>query len=206
MVTNEQLALLCDEKEHAKIGVYPKWRIDAKVGTKHIIQPYYDADQVEKVLNHVCGASQWQCETRNLNGRMYNAISINTSEGWVYRDNAGGKREIPQKRREKMSQVELETFYTKTEATSAFVRAGARWGIGSHLNNLPEILLEGAGYGKVKSAKGTVLATPEQLSAYCNGMSTTQWLLKRIYFENKALFEGNEELKSCLTKLREGLV
>lgn len=206
MVNQEQLAKLSDPNYHAELGIYPKWRIGSKAGNNFVIMPYYDADQVEKVLNNVCGLANWQCETRSINGKCYNAISINTDEGWIYRDNAGAAREIPAKRRNSMSEIELKDFYTKTEATSAFVRAGARWGIASHLSDLPEILLEGAGYGKVKTNQGQILSTPEQISSYCNGFSTTQWLLKRIYFENKAAFEANKELTECLTKLREGIV
>jgi hypothetical protein len=194
----EDLYKLSDPNFHAELGIMPLWRQDAKVGTNKVILPYYTADQCREILDAVCGCDGWQNEYRGINDMMFCEISIYVDDNsWICKADAGGGR----KATKNLEGADLEGFEAKTAATSAFVRAAKAWGIGRHLRMLPQMLMAMDG-NNVKTPKGQVLSTPDELTAYCNSVSTSEGWLYQVYRANKPHFDGNERGMQLLADLK----
>ena len=203
----EDLVKLANPHFHEEIGVTTRWRVGDNAGTKdghsvNVIYPYYDADQCREILDAVCGSEAWGNEYREVKGYLFCSIGIQVDGEFVEKSDAGGAR-MPRKN---LKEEDAETFRAKTAASSAFVRAAYAWGIGRHHDMLPPVYLQkGSGYGEVITPSGEVLSNPAELSAYCNGVSTSTGWLASIYRANKNTFDTNPRLLECLTLIKEAL-
>jgi len=198
-MNKEELLKLSSPDFHESIGIFPKWRVGDKSGQLNEIYPYYDADQCEQILDTVCGMDGWGCEYREVAGILFCTIQIHTDNGILEKSDAGGARES---RKRNIGDSDKATFEAKTAATSAFVRACSRLGIGRHLNDLPKVRLKVDGYVAIGS-KGERLTTPEDLSAYCNKISPALLHLISAYNMCKSTFDGNERAQKMFSDLRE---
>ena len=84
---------------------------------------YIDARDVMDLLDEVVGVENWQCEYRDIDGKVYCGIGIWVDDKWVWKWDMGVK-----------SDFEAD----KGEASDAFKRAGVKWGIGRFLYNLED--------------------------------------------------------------------
>ena len=200
--TGMSLINLSDPNFHESIGIYPKWRIgDSVGGGKNEIYPYYDADQIEEILDAVCGISGWGCEYREVAKMLFCTINIRTQDGEIIeKSDAGGARAS---RKKNIEDVDKLTFEAKTAATGAFVRAAAKLGIGRHLSLLPKIHLDNLSGTKVRTPKGEILEGAQQLSAWCNKTSPSLSHLMAVWHLNKTLFANNEQAKELISELKE---
>lgn len=162
------------------------------------IYPYYDADQCEEILDDVCGVSGWGCEYREVSGILFCSIQIMTESGMIEKSDAGGARST----RKKIEGSDKETFEAKTAASSAFVRAAAKWGIGRHLVILPKIQLKQEN-GVCITPQGQRLSTPKQLSDWCNSANPATAHLVAVYKLQESKFNANERAMQTLKELRE---
>jgi hypothetical protein len=184
----EILPALSSEQTYKELGLSPKWFPKIKVGAKFKMIPYFDARDVQTLLDHVCGAANWQNEPRNINGKLYMGIGINIeNEGWVWKFDIGTE-----------SNVEKE----KGESSDAMKRAAVNWGIFRHVYYFDEILLPIAADQKhPMTANGTVLLTKEQISNYCNGINNGAAKLGTIYSQYKPQIESNSEVLEAVKVL-----
>ena len=76
--------------------------------------------------NEYVGPFNWQCDYRDIDGKMYCGIGIRDpqTKEWIWKWNCG---------------TESNTEAEKGEASDAFKRAGFVWGIGTELYSAPEI-------------------------------------------------------------------
>lgn len=183
---------------HESIGVLPKWRVGDSAGDgKNEIYPYYDSDQCETILDEVCGVDGWGCEYREVAGILFCSISIMTETGMIEKSDAGGARAS---RKKSIETVDKETFEAKTAASSAFVRASAKWGIGRHLEILPKIQLKADSSGfNIPTGERFPIA---KLSEWCNQASPAVKHLGALFLLQRSKFEANERAMQVLTELR----
>ena len=89
---------------------------------------YKDARVDQRLLDEQVGPFYWQCEYREINGRLYCSISIfNKDTGnWVSKEDVG---------------TESNTEKEKGQASDAFKRAGFKWGIGRELYTAPLVMI-----------------------------------------------------------------
>ena len=195
------LSLLSSPDYHESIGIFPKWRLGDKIGNSGFneVYPYYTDSQCEQILDDVLGIDGWGVEAREVCGMLFMSIQIITENGIIEKADAGGAR---QSRKKSITDVDKATFEAKTAATSAFVRACSRLGIGRHLNDLPKVRLKVDGYVAI-SPTGERLATPEDLSAYCNKMSPALLHLVSAYNMCRDTFEKNDRAQQMFKELRE---
>lgn len=183
---------------HESIGIYPKWRVgDSSGDGKNEIYPYYDADQCETILDEVCGIGGWGCEFREVSGILFCSISVMTESGMIEKSDAGGARGS---RKKSIDQVDKETFEAKTAASSAFVRAAAKWGIGRHLEILPKIQLKADSSG-FNTPTGERLPIAK-LSEWCNQTSPAIKHMVAVFQLQRSKFESNERAMQLLKELR----
>jgi len=195
----KQLLNLASPDFHESIGILPKWRVgDSSGDGKNEIYPYYDADQCESIFDEVCGIDAWGCEYREVAGILFCSISVLTDSGMIEKSDAGGARAS---RKTSIQQVDKETFEAKTAASSAFVRAAAKWGVGRHLEILPKIQLKADSSG-FNTPDGTRLPIAK-LSEWCNQTSPSVKHLAAVYKLNEAGFKENERSMQLLKELRE---
>lgn len=203
---NEDLIKLESPDFHESIGIFPRWRIGDKNGQFNEIYPYYDADQCEKILDEVLGVDGWGNEYREVAGMLICTISINTENGIFEKSDTGGIRPNKKKKPSYVSEEDWELtkkgYAEMTRASWAFVRACARLGIGRHLNDLPKIRLT-VQSGVAVTPKGERLATPEELSAWCNQTSPAIMHLASAYRMCKSTFENNPEATEMFSKLKQ---
>lgn len=83
---------------------------------------YIDARQVMDLLDEVVKPENWQCDYRDIGGKLYCGIAIKCGEDWVWKWDMG---------------TESEYDAEKGEASDAFKRAAVKWGIGRFLYSLP---------------------------------------------------------------------
>lgn len=197
----EDLSKLSDPNVHIMdLNITPMWRQDAKVGGKRQIIPYYTADQCREILDYVCGIDGWANEYVGINNITFCNIGINIDDNWVFKSDSGGAR----KSTKSTDAIDSKSFEDKTTATNGFVRSSQSWGIGRHLKLLPPVYLEI--YSKnVKTPKGIELTTPEEITAYCNNISTSEGWLSWIYRANKSAFEADKEALGLMAKMKEVL-
>lgn len=198
----KDLQLLSSPDYHESIGVLPKWRIGDSVGQgtgMNEIYPYYESDQCETILDDVCGIGGWGCEYREVAGILFCSIQIMTDTGMIEKSDAGGARGS---RKKSIEAVDKETFEAKTAASSAFVRAAAKWGIGRHLVLLPKIQLKCESSVCI-TPQGQRLSTPKQLSDWCNSANPATAHLVAVYKLQESKFMANERAMQCLKELRE---
>jgi len=184
---------------HESIGVLPKWRVGDSAGDgKNEIYPYYDADQCETILDEVCGIGGWGNEYREVAGILFCSIQIMTDGGMIEKSDAGGARAS---RKTSMQETDKKTFEDKTAASSAFVRAAAKWGIGRHLEILPKIQLKADSSGfNIPTGERFPIA---KLSEWCNQTSPSVKHLAAIYKLNESGFMANERAMQLLSELRQ---
>lgn len=183
---------------HESIGVLPKWRVGDSSGEgKNEIYPYYDSDQCEQILDEVCGVAGWGNEYREVAGILFCSISIMTDSGLIEKSDAGGARAS---RKKSIEQVDKETFEAKTAASSAFVRAAAKWGIGRHLEILPKIQLKADSSG-FNAPDGTRYPIAK-LSEFCNQTSPAIKHMIAVYQLQRSKFESNDRGMQLLKELR----
>lgn len=183
---------------HESIGIYPKWRVgDSSGDGKNEIYPYYDADQCETILDEVCGIGGWGCEFREVAGILFCSISVMTESGMIEKSDAGGARGS---RKKSIDQVDKETFEAKTAASSAFVRAAAKWGIGRHLEILPKIQLkaDSSGFNTPTGERFPIA----KLSEWCNQTSPAIKHMVAVFQLQRSKFESNERAMQLLKELR----
>ena len=108
---------------------------------------YIDARDVMDLLDEVVGAENWQCDYKELGGKMYCGIGIRTTMNlstdphgdvtygsWVWKWDMGTESEFDSE---------------KGEASDAFKRAAVKWGVGRFLYDIkPE---RGGNVGKKTS-------------------------------------------------------
>lgn len=193
-----QLINLASPDFHESIGVLPKWRVGDSAGDgKNEIYPYYDADQCETIFDEVCGIDGWSCEYREVAGMLFCTISVLTVNGMIEKSDAGGARGS---RKKSIDQVDKETFEAKTAASSAFVRAAAKWGVGRHLEILPKIQLKADSSGfNIPTGERFPIA---KLSEWCNQSTPAMFHLSAMFKSSRAKFESNERIMQLLKELR----
>lgn len=197
-MNKENLIKLSSPDFHESIGVLPKWRIGDSAGDgKNEIYPYYDADQCEQVLDECCGVDGWGCEYREVANILFCSISIMTDAGMIEKSDAGGSRASKKKN---IDQVDKETFEAKTAASSAFVRAASKWGIGRHLDILPKMQLKADSSG-FNAPDGTRFPIAK-LSEWCNQVSPAVKHLGAIFLLQRSKFEQNDRAMQVLSELR----
>jgi hypothetical protein len=195
----KELSLLSSPDFHESIGILPKWRIgDSAGGGMNEIYPYYDADQCETILDEVCGISGWGCEYREVANILFCSISVLTDSGMIEKSDAGGARAS---RKTSITGADKETFEAKTAASSAFVRAASKWGIGRHIDLLPKIQLKVESFVAI-TPKGERLPNAKMLSDWCNSANPATAHLVAVYKLQQAKFSTNERAMTTLTELR----
>jgi hypothetical protein len=127
---------------------FPKDFIEWRVGstnadkTKGLALAYIDARAVMDQLDRVCGPANWQCKYSHANGKTVCDLGIllETHNGfeWVWKADGAGDTDF-----------EAE----KGALSDAFKRAGARWGIGRYLYDLPSKWVEIEQRGKTSVIK-----------------------------------------------------
>lgn len=85
---------------------------------------YKDARCDMRLLDDTVGPENWQCDYREVMGRMFCRVGINCEGQWVWKEDCG----VP-------SNQEAE----KGQASDAFKRACFKWGIGRELYTAPFI-------------------------------------------------------------------
>lgn len=200
----EKLMKLTSSDYHESIGIYPQWRIGDKAGELNEIYPFYDSDQCEKILDDVLGVDGWSNEYREVAGRLFCVISIYPDESKVIeRSDSGGARES---RKKSLTAIEKETFYAKTSASDAFVRACSKLGVGRHLKELPKIRLKvinGVALAQDEKGNEIQLRTPQEISAYCNKTSPAMKYLAGVYQFYKSSFEKNKEAVAAFNVIKD---
>jgi len=171
----------------SELNLVIRWRILTAKGGKARLVAYQDSRDVQRVLDHVCGPENWSNEPRNLDGKIYMTIGINTlDEGWVYKNDVG---------------TETAVEAVKGEASDAFKRAAVMWGIFRDIYDLDYILLEHNGKNPV-TPDGMELKTPEAITLYCNGISEPMGYLRKLYFSIRNKIGENQEVISALEQLK----
>lgn len=185
---------------HESIGVLPKWRVGKGKDNegRSPIYPYYDADQCEEVFDAVCGVDGWGNEPREVKNILFCSISVMTQNGMVEKSAAGGPRETKERG---LSEVDAQTFRDKTADSSAFVRAAAKWGVGRHLDLLPQIYLKADDSG-FYAPDGTRFPIAK-LSEWCNQTSPAIKHMVAVFTLQRSKFEANERAMQLLTELRQ---
>lgn len=169
-VEKDRLSMLADPGTYREAGVNRKWRVLRVYNGQAELVPYYDARDVQKVLDHVLGAENWANEALNINGKLYMSISVNIEgEGWVSKSDVG---------------TETNVEAVKGEASDALKRAAVMWGVFRNLYDTDTVVLKASGKTPL-TAGGKPLNTPAQLSAYCNGLHSGYGHLAAIYQEVK---------------------
>lgn len=170
-----------------ELNLIIRWRILTAKGGKARIVAYQDSRDVQRILDHVCGPENWSNEPRNLDGKIYMTIGINTQdEGWVYKNDVGTETAIEA---------------VKGEASDAFKRAAVMWGIFRDIYELGYIVLDYNGKYPV-TPDGVELKTPEAISVYCNGISEPMSHLRKLYFSMKSKVDNNQELLKIFEQLK----
>jgi hypothetical protein len=170
-----------------ELNILIRWRILTAKGGKARIVAYQDSRDVQKVLDYVCGPENWSNEPRNLGGKLYMTIGINTAdEGWVYKNDVG---------------IESNIEATKGESSDAFKRAAVMWGIFRDIYEYDYIVLDFNGKYPVTPEK-MELKTSEAINLYCNSISEPMNHLRKLYFSIKDRLHENEEIIKVLEQLK----
>lgn len=198
-VSIDQLKKLQSQETYEELGITPKWKPNGRAGKNMLYVCYHDARDVQSVLDTVCGIGNWQNEPRNIDGKLYMGIGINVeSEGWIWKFDVGTEK-YPS---DKLNKTQQDAMRIKGEASDAMKRAGYNWGIFRGDYEIGEILLAIGSDGKTPlTASGKPLYTPEQVSAYCNGLSLGAGYLRRVYYMHQPDFDANPEIKAALDKV-----
>ena len=185
-ITKERLPMLADPATYRECGVNRKWRVLRVYNNNAELVPYYDARDVQKVLDYVVGPDGWANEAMNINGKLYMSISINVEgEGWISKSDVG---------------TETNVEAVKGEASDALKRAAVMWGVFRNLYDTDTVILKASGKTPL-TAGGKPLNTPAQLSAYCNGLHSGYGHLVAIYQEVKDDPEAMKALGVLKAKL-----
>ncbi len=97
-------------------------KINKKTGKRSPDMAYIDARLVMDVLDKVVGKAKWQCDYKDIGGKLYCGIGVWVDGvGWVWKWDIG---------------VESTYEAEKGEASDAFKRAAVKWGIGRFLYKL----------------------------------------------------------------------
>lgn len=200
IMNKSELINLASPDFHESIGVLPKWRVGKGKDPegRSPIYPYYDSDQCETIFDEVCGVDGWGNEFREVKGILFCSISIMTELGMIEKSDAGGARET---RERGLSEVDAQTFRDKTSSSSAFVRTASKWGVGRHLDILPQIYLKADDSG-FYAPDGTRYPIAK-LSEFCNGASPAVKHLGALFMLQRSKFEANERAMQVLTELRQ---
>ena len=198
-MTQDQLKKLADPAHHRAIGVEVKWRVGDKAGQgQNVIFPYYTAEQCREILDDVCGITSWTSEFREVAGYLFCSIGIYIDDKLIEKADAGGAR----KSTKGLTDADKETFEAKTAASSSFVRASKAWGIGRHIDFLPQIILPTQSFKAINPETNEVLQG-DALTAYCNQSSTAEGYLYAIYRQRPELFTQNERAMEIMKELKE---
>jgi len=100
-----------------------QWRVQSfsKFNKTATCVAYIDSRDVQRLLDEVCGAENWQDDYKEVKGNVYAGIGIKVEDQWVWKWDCGAE-----------SNIEKE----KGEASDSFKRAGVKWGIGRFLYDL----------------------------------------------------------------------
>lgn len=109
---------------------------------------YKTARTDSTILDETVGPENWQCRFYEVNGATYCSIGIRAKRNarstvepydeWVWKDDAGAEGNIEKE---------------KSTASSAFKRAGSKWGIGKSLYTAPFIWVPESAC-RIQSARG----------------------------------------------------
>lgn len=127
------------------------WRVGAtnKEKTKGLALAYIDARDAMERLDNVCGVEGWQRKHPHANGKTTCAIGIKIDAEWIWKEDGAGD-----------TQTEAE----KGALSDSFKRAGAVWGIGRYLYDMPSIWVEIEPYGKSHKIKDSEI--PKLINAH----------------------------------------
>lgn len=128
---------------------------------------YIDARDVMDLLDEVVGPENWQCDYRDVAGKVYCGIGIrDTDNGWVWKWDVG---------------TETDFESDKGEASDAFKRAAVKWGVGRFLYSLEDEKpttqkkLENMGVSLGKCPKcGAPMKLSKQGKTYCSDLCWKQ--------------------------------
>lgn len=111
-----------------------QWRLmragKGKNGLWGICVPYIESRSVRRRLNDVCGPGNWQSATQLGPSHISVGIGIKVDGEWVWRWDGAGVMEGGH-----LSASDA----GKGDFTNGFKRAGAQWGIGEYLGDVPEL-------------------------------------------------------------------
>lgn len=112
------------ELENLQQKIPYKWRVQSFSKNKAVAQcvAYVDSRDVQKLLDRVCGAGNWQDDYKEVSGNVYAGIGIKVDDEWVWKWDCG---------------VESNMEAKKGQASDAFKRAAVKWGVGRFLYDLP---------------------------------------------------------------------
>lgn len=160
-------------------------KMNKKTGRKSPDMAFIDARQVMDLLDEVVKPENWQCDYKELGGKMYCGIGIMSSgaidgnyeldKGWVWKWDMG---------------TESDWDPEKGEASDAFKRAAVKWGIGRFLYSLKN--------GTKKTYKSTARTATDTRDA-----RPTDAQIKAVYFKMDS--DSQEILKENVNKLKAGM-
>ena len=109
-------------KDLQKIIPY-KWRVQSFSKNKPMAQcvAYIDSRDVQKLLDEVVGAENWQDKYYSENGMLFCSIGIKCGDEWVWKTDTGSESNMDAQ---------------KGHSSDAFKRAAVKWGIGRFLYDL----------------------------------------------------------------------
>lgn len=170
---------------------YPdlKWKPQNQAGQRLICVPYIDRYHVSERLNEVMGLDGWQFEIkRETDGSKTGSLSLLIGDKWITREDTGTQ-----------SQQEAE----KGATSDALKRCATHFGIGAYIKNIPNIFVPGKLNNRQKFTPciNDRFLYSDQLSAYCNGMSSSQGILAQLLVEKPDLWE-REEMKKLWEELK----
>ena len=187
-VKKEQiLELQNSTKLRKELNLVLRWRILTSKGGVARIVAYQDSRDVQEVLDHVVGPTNWSTEPRILDGKLYMSLGINIEdEGWVFKSDVGTETSIEA---------------TKGESSDAFKRASVMWGIFRDIYQLDYIILKTNGRNPV-TPDGIELETPVAITLYCNSISEPMSHLRRLYLSMKHSLNGKDDILKSMEQIK----
>lgn len=136
-------------------------RMNNKTGVRSPDMAYIDARQVMDLLDESVGMANWQCEYRDIGGKMYCGIGIRVGMAKLINDlydkngmsiTMTGETELDGRNRIKQLMNDIDNSWVwkwdmgtesdfeeeKGEASDAFKRAAVKWGIGRFLYDIKD--------------------------------------------------------------------
>ncbi len=176
MITKEQIELL-------KKTIPFKWRVqrgfvDSNKQEWVSMIPYIDARDVQKQLDEVIGAMNWQDEYYTCKNTLFCRIGIYVSDKWMWKSGAGSESSFEKQ---------------KGEASDAFKRAALKWGINRDAYSVGQIYIKAKSY---VDGSGKKQYQPMDRNTKLKGDSLNDFCNTKAKIEELPNFNLNEEDQS----------